>query len=78
MTEHEQTFMETIIGTREKYDRNNKRRTPRNENGLTAKQQELTDLKSQVISLKEKGMSIRKIAKELNVTASKVQRVLKD
>ena len=40
--------------------------------------QELQDLKVQVISLKEKGLSIRKIAKELNVTASKIQRVLKD
>ena len=80
MTEHEQTFMDTIIGTREKYDRKNAKRNNarRNENGLTDKQQELQDLKVQVISLKEKGLSIRKIAKELNVTASKIQRVLKD
>lgn len=53
ITEEEQKFLQSIIVTREKYKRNNMRRTPRNENGLTAKQQELQDLKVEVLKLKE-------------------------
>ena len=80
MTEHEQTFMDTIIGLREKYDRNNERRNKarRNENGLTKKQQELSDLKSQVQELKNKGFNNSQIAKELNINRTKVIRLLKE
>lgn len=49
----------------------------RNEEGLTKKQQELMDLKTRVDDLKSKGLSLRAIAKELNITLGKVQRVLK-
>lgn len=80
MTEHEQTFMDTIIGTREKYDRNNERRNKarRNENGLTKKQQELSNLKYQVQELKNKGFNNSQIAKELNINRTKVIRLLKE
>ncbi|CUP09267.1 Uncharacterised protein [Clostridium disporicum] len=64
----------TIISTRVKYDRNNKKR---NEEGLTPKQAELKELNSKVVELKEQGLSLRKIAEELNITLGKVQRVLK-
>lgn len=37
----------------------------------------MLDLKLKVLELIDKGFSIRKTAKELNVTPSKVQRVLK-
>jgi DNA-binding CsgD family transcriptional regulator len=61
----------------EKYRRKNERRTPRNEEGLTPKQAELKELNSKVVELKEQGLSLRKIAEQLNITLGKVQRVLK-
>ncbi|MDU8729629.1 LuxR C-terminal-related transcriptional regulator, partial [Clostridioides difficile] len=49
----------------------------RNENGLTKKQQELLDLKKELLKLKEKGLSNRSIAKQLNISESKVRTTLK-
>lgn len=53
ITYEEQRHLKMIIGTQEKYRRNNERRTPRNENGLTKKQQELEDLRTKVLGLQE-------------------------
>ena len=71
--------MKTIIGLDEKYDRKNEKRRAdrRNENGLTNKQQELQDLKNKVESMEDQGYSLRSIAKDLNISLGKVQRVLK-
>lgn len=79
ITEQEQEQLETIIGQKEKYKRNNKRRSKaiRNENGLTKKQQELQDIKIKVLDLKDKGFSLRKISRELEITLGKVQRCIK-
>ena len=77
ITEQEQKKLLTIISTSEKYRRKNEKRTPRNEEGLTPKQAELKELNSKVVELKEQGLSLRKIAEELNITLGKVQRVLK-
>ena len=79
ITTNEQKHMKTIIGTDEKYERNNERRRAerRNEAGLTKKQQDLQDLKIQVEKLKNEGLSLRAIAKELDISLGKVQRVLK-
>lgn len=79
ITPNEQKHMKTIIGTDEKYERNNERRRAerRNEAGLTKKQQDLQDLKIQVDNLKDEGLSLRAIAKELDISLGKVQRVLK-
>lgn len=77
LEEQEQRKLLTIISTGEKYRRNNERRTPRNDEGLTPKQAELKELNSKVVELKEQGLSLRKIAEELNITLGKVQRVLK-
>lgn len=79
ITVNEQKHMKTIIGTDEKYERNNERRRAerRNEAGLTKKQQDLQDLKMQVDNLKDEGLSLRAIAKELDISLGKVQRVLK-
>ena len=79
ITTNEQMHMKTIIGTDEKYERNNERRRAerRNEAGLTKKQQDLQDLKIQVEKLKNEGLSLRAIAKELDISLGKVQRVLK-
>lgn len=77
LEEHEQRKLLTIISTGEKYRRNNDRRTPRNENGLTKKQQELQDLKAKILELKEQGLSNRAIAKELNCSEGKIRTILK-
>lgn len=77
ITEAEQVNLGSIIGTREKYRRNNERRTPRNKNGNTNKQQELLDKKNEVLILKNKGYSLRDIAKSLDISLGKVQRLLK-
>ncbi|MBY2486227.1 DNA-binding response regulator, partial [Clostridioides difficile] len=70
ITEEEQKYLKSIIGKNEKYIRNNLRRQEnrRNENGLTKKQQELLDLKKELLKLKEKGLSNRSIAKQLNIS----------
>ncbi|HBG2880006.1 TPA: DNA-binding response regulator [Clostridioides difficile] len=79
ITEEEQKHLKTIIGTNEKYIRKNIKRNEnrRNENGLTKKQQELLDLKKELLKLKEKGLSNRSIAKQLNISESKVRTTLK-
>ena len=79
ITLSEQKFMKTIIGTKEKYSRNNERRRVkrRDYNGLTKKQQELKSFKEKIINLKNQGKSFRSIAKELNISLGKVQRALK-
>ena len=77
ISEQEQRKLLTIISTDEKYRRNNERRTPRNKEGLTPKQAELKELKVKVLELKGQGLSLRNIAKELNLTLGKVQRILK-
>ena len=79
LEEQEQEQLLTIISTRVKYDRKNKKRNEsrRNEEGLTLKQAELKELNSKVVELKEQGLSLRKIAEKLNITLGKVQRVLK-
>ena len=72
ITPKEQRSLKTIIGTEEKYRRNNERRTPRNENGLTKKQQEL---KKEEITVKEyrmQGLSMKKIAEIMGISKAKV------
>lgn len=79
ITPEEQQELNTIIGTNEKERRHNiqRKKTRRNANGLTKKQQEMADLKAKILTLKETGLSLRKIAEELNITLGKVQRCLK-
>lgn len=75
--EEEQRHLLILISRKEKYRRNNIRRTPRNEKGLTNKQQELADLKIEILELQEQGMSNRAIAKDLNISEYKVRSLLK-
>lgn len=83
ITLEEQMHLKTIISGKEKYRRSaeeqkaKKKAKRRNENGLTKKQQEMEDFKNQVEELKSEGLSLRSIAKELNISLGKVQRVLK-
>lgn len=79
ITEQEQRKLKTIIGTRVKYDRKNEKRNKarRNENGLTNKQQEIADLKTEILKLREEGLSLRVIAKKLNKSLGSIQNILK-
>ncbi|MGL5711678.1 MAG: helix-turn-helix domain-containing protein, partial [Paraclostridium sp.] len=70
----EQKHMKTIIGTEEKYRRNNEKRTPRNENGLTKRQQEKLNKEEQIKELIEKGLNMSQIAKELEINRSTLSR----
>lgn len=77
ITEEEQKHLKTIIGINEKYYRNNIRRTPRNENNLTKKQQEIKDLKDKILYLKEQKLSNREIGKYLDINERRVRYILK-
>ena len=63
----------------EKNAKNNKRQKVkrRNEEGLTPKQQELKEFKVKILSLKEQGMSIRKIAEVLGKSKGTIENILK-
>ena len=77
ITEEEQRNLKTIIGKKIKYEKNNLRRTPRNEKGLTKKQQELQELKVKVLELKDQNLSNRAIAKLLNKSEGTIRNILK-
>ena len=72
ITCEEQKHMKTIIGTEEKYRRNNERRTPRNENGLTKKQQELKNEEIKVKEYRMQGLSMKIIADIMGISKAKV------
>ena len=57
LTEQEQSKMLTIISKEEKYKRKNNKRTPRNEEGLTQKQQELKELTEKILRKVENQIS---------------------
>lgn len=82
ITLDEQRHLKTIISEKEKYRRNayikkeKQRAARRNKNGLTQKQQELLDLKVEILKLRESGKSLRTISKLLNISLGKVQRAL--
>lgn len=79
ISEEEQVQLKTIISTREKNRRKKEtnKANRRNENGLTPKQQELKELKEQVIKLKEQGLNNTQVSNELNIDRAKVRRLLK-
>lgn len=76
ITLEEQKHLKTIISKEEKYRRNNDKRTPKNENGLTKKQQELQDLKIKALELKKQGLNNTQIAKRLGFDRKKVSRLV--
>ena len=83
ITEEEMEELLTIISKDEKRrrDREKKRieRAKRREKeGLTAKQRELKELREEIKKLRKEGYSIRMIGKKLGVSASKVQRNMKE
>ncbi|WP_438650580.1 hypothetical protein [Romboutsia sp.] len=66
--------MKTIIGTQEKYRRNNEKRTPRNENGLTKRQQDKEDRIESIKYLKKQSLSQSEVAKKLQIGIATVKR----
>lgn len=77
ITKLEQKHMKTIIGTDEKYKRNNERRTPRNENGLTKREQQKQDLINKVKELKKIGLKQIEIAEKLGISKGRVSQIVK-
>lgn len=78
ITPTEQKQLLTIIGRREKYDRNNVKRTPRNENGLTPREQAKLDLIENVKELYEQGLKQVEIAEKLEITKGRVSQIIKE
>ncbi|MBQ8999788.1 MAG: DNA-binding response regulator [Clostridium sp.] len=80
ITEEEQKYLVTIIGTREKYNRNNDRRRKaiRNEQGFTEAQLKRLQKVSKAKILKEQGMKYEDIAKELKVSLRTVKNYIKE
>lgn len=78
LEEHEQKELKTIISTEEKYRRNNERRTPRNEEGLTSRQQGKKDRINSILELKQQGYNQSKIAEKLGITRQAVSKLLKE
>ena len=78
ITKLEQNYMKTIIGIDEKYKRKNEKRTPRNENGLTKREQEKQDLINKVKVLKKQGLKQIEIAKNLGITKGRVSQIVRE
>lgn len=78
ITRAEQRHLKTIIGTEEKYQRNNERRTPRNENGLTPREQQKQDRLNQIKELLNLGFKQSAIAKELGISRQAVSKLCKE
>lgn len=78
ITPEEQKEMDAIIGTREKYDRKNEKRNPRNEEGLTSRQAAKEELIKKVKELYEQGYKQKDIAEKLELTKGRVSQIVKE
>lgn len=80
ITEQEQRELKTIIGTTEKYERNNQRRNKarRNEEGLTQRQQAKRERLNSILKLKKEGFNQSKIAEKLGITRQAVSKLLSE
>lgn len=76
LEEREQRELVTIISTRVKYDRKNKKRNEarRNEGGLTPKQAKIQELKRNIADLKRENFTNTTIAKRLNIPLKTLER----
>ena len=75
LEEQEQRKLLTIISTRVKYDRNNKKRNEarRNEEGLTSRQQKKVNTMKAIQELKEQGLKQKEIAEKLGISIDTVK-----
>lgn len=80
LEEQEQEQLLTIISTRVKYDRKNKKRNEarRNEKGLTSRQQGKKDRINSILELKQQGYNQSKVAEKLGITRQAVSKLLKE
>lgn len=80
ITPKEQRSLKTIIGTEEKYRRNNERRNEarRNENGLTKREQDKQDRLNQIKELLSLGYNQSKIAKDIGISRQAVSKLCKE
>ena len=80
ITPEEQRQLKTIISQEEKYRRRNEanKKARRNENGLTSREQHTKDTREKIHQLREKGLTIREIAQEMNLTIKGVEYHLYD
>ena len=79
ITQEEQIHMKTIIGTGEKYRRKNEKRAPRNEAGLTSRQQAKQDVIERLTKLCKENpkMTHKALGEILGVTRQYVSELLK-
>ena len=70
ITEDEQKHLKTILGTNEKYRRNNirRRKERRNEAGLTMREQQKKDTVNKIMQLRKQGFTLQEVADKLNMT----------
>lgn len=80
ITEAEQRELKTIIGTKEKYRRNNeaRRKARRNEQGLTSREQSKVNNIAAVKELAEQGLNQLEISKELGLSQSYISELIND
>lgn len=78
--EHEQNHLKTIIGTKEKYSRNNTRRRKerRNEQGMTLREQQKQDNIHKVKELYKKGLKQKEIVEKLGLSKQTVSWYIKE
>lgn len=68
ITKEEMKHMTTIIDKREKYDRNNERRCPKDADGYSLKKAPIKERRAMVKSLMDLGYGYKKIARELGIS----------
>ena len=80
ITPLEQEQMATIIGTREKYNRNNeaRRKNRRNKNGLTKREVTKQENINNILDLKRKKYTLKQISEKLNLSMNYVKKVSKE
>lgn len=80
ITTEEQREMQTIIGTEEKYRRNNERRNKvrygKDESGLTSKQRARMERDKLILAMHEQGLSNREVAYKIGIGETTVRRAL--
>lgn len=73
ITPEEQDKMETIISKRKKYDRNNEKRCPKDEDGYSKKKLPIKERRAKVKELMDKGYKQKQIAEALGIDVEVVK-----
>lgn len=78
ITPEEQMHLKTIISKDEKYRRNNERRTPRNKDGLTPRQQLTKQTGEKIRALIRQGKNVTEVSSEIGISRTMLYRTYKD